>query len=129
MGHQAGKIKNYTERDNFLDWLEKLEFKKFRLPRPDLTFLLLMPVELGQLLVDKKGKRSYTDNRRDIHEADIQHLKDAEKSFRYCAKKYGWKVIECTRGNKIENIRTPASIHEEIYKITKSSIDEVIKPC
>jgi dTMP kinase len=122
MGHQTGKIKDLIERDKFLAWLEDLEFGIFGIPKPDVVFLLLMPVEVGQLLVDKKGKRDYTTGR-DIHEADLQHLKDAENAYRYCAAKYGWQVIECAKGNSIEDIRKPEDIAREI----REKINNILK--
>lgn len=96
MGHQAGKIANKKKRDEFLKWLENLEFKIFNIPKPDVTILLYMPPEVGQKLVDQKASRDYTKGKkRDIHEADLDHLKKASKAYLYVAKKYGWKVINC----------------------------------
>jgi dTMP kinase len=119
MGHQAGKIKDNMEKDRYLAWLENLEFEIFGIPKPDIVFLLLMPVEVGQLLVDKKGKRDYTSGR-DIHEADLAHLKDAEDAYRYCAGKYRWQVIECATGNTIESVRKPEDIAKEIREKVKN---------
>ncbi len=69
MGHQAGKIKEISEVDKFLIWLENLEYGIFDIPKPDATILLYMPVEIGQQLVDKKGSRDYVGGeKRDIHE-------------------------------------------------------------
>jgi thymidylate kinase len=122
MGHQAGKIKDDAEKDRFLAWLEDLEFGIFGIPKPDVVFLLLMPVEVGQLLVDKKGQRNYTAGR-DIHEADLAHLKDAENAYRYCAAKYGWQVIECAAGNTIESVRKPGDIAKEIREKMKKILE------
>lgn len=100
-GHQAGKIKNKQKLDKFLQWLDELEFGIFEIPRPDQVILLHVPCEVGQKLVDKKGFRNYIGgHKRDIHEKDIQHLKDAEKSYLYVAHKEGWKIIECIDKNK-----------------------------
>lgn len=116
MGHHGRKINDLEKRDEFLSWLENLEYNFFNIPQPDLTFLLLMPVKLGQLLVDKKGKREYIGGKkRDIYEADINHLINAEESYKYCAKKYVWKIIECSAGNNIKDIRTREEISDEIF--------------
>lgn len=96
MGHQAGKIKDKVKLNKFLTWLDELEFEIFDIPRPDQVILLHLPCAVGQKLVDKKGFRNYIGgHKRDIHEKDIQHLKDAEKSYLYVAHKEKWKIIEC----------------------------------
>jgi dTMP kinase len=120
MGHQAGKIKDPAERDKFLEWLEDLEFNIFQIPKPDATILLFMPPEIGQKLVDKKGHREYIGgNKRDIHEADINHLKDAAEAYAYCAKKYDWLVIDCAPDNKLREIE---DISKEVFEKVNEKI-------
>ena len=46
-----------------------------KIPRPDKSIVLRVPADIAQKLVDQKGERSYTNKKRDIHEADINHLK------------------------------------------------------
>lgn len=45
MVHQAGKISDSVERENFLKWLWKFEFNLYKLPIPTEVFFLNMPVE------------------------------------------------------------------------------------
>ena len=117
MGHQAGKIKDIDERDKFLEWLEDLEFNIFAIPKPDLNILLYMLPEIGQKLVDKKGHREYVrGKKRDIHEADINHLKDAAEAYKYCGEKYNWLVIDCAPNNKLREIE---DISKEIFEKVK----------
>jgi dTMP kinase len=59
MIHQAGKIKNKNERDEFLDWLEDLEFNIFQIPKPDKIIFLNVTPKMSQELVLKKEKREY----------------------------------------------------------------------
>jgi dTMP kinase len=112
MGHQTGKIKGKKKRDEFLNWLEKFEYGMFDIPKPDMTILLYMPPEIGQKLVDQKVSRNYTKGKkRDIHEADLEHLKNASKAYLYVAKKYGWKVINCVEKGVI---LSREDIHQKI---------------
>ncbi len=114
MGHQAGKIKDKKQKDKFLNWLNDLEYNIFKIPKPDKTILLYVPPEVGQKLVDQKKERSYTKGKkRDIHEADLNHLKNAAEAYLYVAKKYKWTIIDCAP-NGIMRLRE--SIHEEIVK-------------
>lgn len=125
MGHQAGKISDSVERDKFLDWLEDLEYRIFKIPRPDCQILLYADPVIAQKLVDKKGYRDYVGGeKRDIHEADINHLRNAAEAFLYCAEKYNWLVVNCTRDGAM---RTEADIHNEVYEIVKKQIGSVFK--
>jgi len=118
MGHQAGQIKDKEERDKFLSWLDDLEFNIFGIPKPDENILLYMPPSIGQKLVDKKGHRDYVGGeKRDILEADLEHLKDAAESYKYVAEKYGWIVIDCAPN---EQLKTIAEIHEIIWSNVKT---------
>ncbi|MCB9358325.1 thymidylate kinase [Candidatus Woesearchaeota archaeon] len=119
-GHQAGKLKDDDKIDGFLDWLDDLEFNLFKIPKPDKIFLLYMPCEIGQKLVDKKGHRDYVGGeKKDIHEADINHLKDAEAAYMYVAKKEGWEIISCYDGDD------PLPI-EEIHNLILNSVSGFI---
>lgn len=115
MGHQTGKIVGKKNRDKYLAWLDNLEYKIFNIPRPDVTILLYMPPEFNQNLVDQKAARAYTKGKkRDIHEADLEHLKKASEAYLYVAKKYKWPVISCVKDGKI---LSREEIHEMIYKV------------
>ena len=121
MGHQTGKIKGKEKRDEFLNWLTNLEYKLFGIPKPNMTILLYMPPEIGQELVDKKAARNYTNGKkRDIHEADINHLKKASEAYLYVAKKYKWKVINCMEDDRLLTI-------EEVHKKVYSAVKKILK--
>lgn len=120
MGHQAGKIKDIKKRDRFLEWLTDFEYNLFGIPKPNLNVLLYMPPKIGQKLVEKKGHRDYVGGiKKDLHEADLEHLKDAAEAFRYVAKKYKWTVINCAPDNNLMTI-------EEIHKILFKQIKQII---
>lgn len=112
MVHQAGKIKNKQERNEFMKWLWDLEFNKFGLPVPTRVFFLDMPIEYSmQLMQNRKNKFTHED-KKDIHEANIEHLKDAYSAALEVAKEYNWYKVNCIKGNEIRPID---DIHEEIY--------------
>lgn len=118
MWHQAGKIKDPVERDKFLNWLEELEYGLFDIPRPDKQILLYMPTEIWQELVDKKWARDYVWwEKKDIHEADLQHLKDTAEAYKYIAQKYNWTIIDSAPGWKLKTIE---EISQEIRKCVKN---------
>jgi dTMP kinase len=75
MAHQGTKFRNADERRGFFIWLDNLEFEMLHIPRPDLNLVLRVPADIAQNQVDKKPKRNYTDNKRDLHESNIDHLR------------------------------------------------------
>ncbi|HSX44702.1 MAG TPA: FAD-dependent thymidylate synthase [Candidatus Saccharimonadales bacterium] len=81
MAHQGGKFQNAEERRGYFIWLDNLEFEMLGIPRPDKSFVLRVPAEVAQKLVDEKPSRSYTVNKRDIHEADINHLRKSVEVY------------------------------------------------
>ncbi|VVB74383.1 Thymidylate kinase [uncultured archaeon] len=121
MGHQTGMINGKEERIKYLEWLEELEFGFFNIPRPDMVILLYVPYLVAQKMVDKKGHRDYVGgSKRDILEADTDHLRKAEGAYIEVAKRYNWNVIDCTKNGEILSV---PQIHEMIWKEVKKVLD------
>lgn len=116
-GHQGGKIKNPREREKFIKWLYDLEYRILEIPKPDLVIVLHVPAEVGQKLVAQKQQRLYLKGgkTRDAHEKDLEHLKNAEKSYLWLAKKFprDHKIVECI---KRKQLLAPEEIHEMVWK-------------
>ena len=119
MVHQAGKIKDETERKKFLDWLCDFEFNLYGLPVPSEVFFLNMPVEKSLELIKKRENKFTHESKKDIHERDKDHLKDAYNAACDVAKKYNWYEIKCVKDGEIRSIE---DIHEEIYNEIKKHI-------
>ena len=119
MVHQAGKIKDKEERDKFFKWLWDFEFKLYGLPIPTEVFFLNMPTEKAlELMKDRKNK--FDENaKKDIHESNEKHMRDAYEAACDVAKEYNWFEIKCMKDNKL---RTIDDIHEEIYEEVKKHI-------
>lgn len=119
MIHQAGKIQDHKERDKFLDWLTDLEYGLFAIPRPDAVFFMNLSAQVSQQLALKNVKRhDNLDKKKDIHENDLEHLRDALEAGQYVAKKYKWEQIDCDDGQG--GIRSVEDIHHEIcQKVAK----------
>ncbi len=121
MAHQGGKIKSKEKRQKFFDWLYKLEYELFKIPKPDLSLILHVDPEVAQKLVDKKGYRNYLKGKkRDIHEKDLNHLKNTEKVYREIAQNLeNFCFIECTKNKEI---MTREDIAQKIYEEVKNKI-------
>jgi len=118
-GHQAAKLSSNEEKDKFLDWLDELEYGLFQVPKPDMVLFLYVLAEVGQKLVDKKDVRSYTSAKRDLHEEDINHLKNAELTYNYLVEKYDyWKKIDCMNKGDILSIEEiSGKVWNEVKKL------------
>ncbi len=121
-GHQGGKISDPEERAKFLAWLYATEYEVLKVPRPDLVFILHVPAEVGQRLVLEKAQRQYLGNaKQDGHEANLQHLKNAEASYLWLAKHDPeiHCLVECMDG---ERLKSPEEVHELIWGELKKRI-------
>ncbi len=119
MVHQAGKIKDEGEREKFLNWLWDFEFNLYGLPVPSEVFFLNMPIENAVDLIKNRENKFTHQDKKDIHERDINHLKDAYEAACDVSKKYNWYEIKCVKNNEI---RTIEDIHQEIYNEVKKHI-------
>ncbi len=103
MAHQGTKFDNIEQRRGYFIWLDQLEFEMLKIPRPDLSLVLRVPAEIAQELVDKKQKRVYTDKKRDLHEADINHLRRSVEVYYNLCQLFpkDFRQIDCIRSGKM----------------------------
>ncbi|MBI4276712.1 thymidylate kinase [Candidatus Uhrbacteria bacterium] len=121
MAHRGGEIQNVRDRRQFFRWLDDLEFGIFGIPRPDLTIVLHVPAHIAQTLIDQKTSRAYIHGKkRDIHEADLRHLKAATETYRDIVRTFTKiKSVECVdRGRLL----TPAEVHARIWEIVRMQL-------
>lgn len=121
MVHQACKIKETEEVEEFLNWINKLEFEDLKLPKADLVFFLDMPPKISKNLANKRSVLK-AGTSVDIHESDEEYLKRAYKTAKNVANKYDWMSINCT--DKLGNIRTINEISEEILIISEKFLNK-----
>lgn len=123
MGHQGTKFQHAEERRGYFIWLDNLEFEMLGIPRPDLNFVLRVPAEIAQGLVDQKGDRSYTDKKRDIHEADLDHLKRAVEVYDNLCDLFpkDFRRIDCVRNRQLMSI-------EQIHNLLWEQIEPLLPP-
>lgn len=114
IAHQGGKIANENKRKSFIRWVEHLEYEIFNIPKPDLNIILHVTPDISQQMIDKKNKRAYLKGKkRDIHEKDINHLKNAETVYLQLAKLKNYQKITCFKQKKVLPI---SDIQQQIWK-------------
>ncbi|MDR0860583.1 MAG: deoxynucleoside kinase [Candidatus Peribacteria bacterium] len=118
MGHQAGKIHDLKERDDFLNWIDSFEYEIMKIPRPDINLFLYVDPELSRSLALGVQKTNM-DKSKDVHENDTEHMKNASEAFKYVADKYAWITIDCIQEGKL---RSREEISSEIIDIVKQKI-------
>lgn len=116
--HQGSKVPE-GERAEFFRWLYDLEYDRMGLPRPDLVVLLDMPVELSEQLMRKREQSTGT--HADIHERDEDYLKKCRDVALHAAKYYGWRTVSSAKDGAIRGVE---DIHEEVYAIVKSCLED-----
>lgn len=120
MIHQASKME-IDQRDKYLDWLNDFEFNLYKIPEPDCVIFLDVPVEVSINLMKDRNNKITGENKKDIHESDIEYLRKSYENSLYIAQKYNWHRINCVDGS---NMRTIDDIHEEIFKVIKNKFLE-----
>jgi dTMP kinase len=115
--HQGAKF-DYTDdgefkRKEFVKWLETLEYKIFKIPRPDIVFYLNL---------DPYTARKITSTRvNDIADKDLVHQISSRKSALKLAEEVkGIKVIDCDLPNG--GIKTRQEISDLIFEKLKKHV-------
>ncbi len=98
-----------SEWDSYLKWSEDFEYVKIGIPKPDLVIYLDMPIEISQRLMTSRYNGD--EDKKDVHEADVEFLKKCRTSALFAAEKQGWKVISCAKDNEPLSIET---IHSKV---------------
>ena len=120
MVHQASKIDDKGEKESYLEWLEDLEYKKMGIPEPDLVIFLNMPTEMARKLMENRKNKITGEEKKDIHEKDERHLKEAYENACEIAGKYNWEEVRCVGE---DGLKTIDEISEEVYNLVRKVID------
>ena len=114
--YQMTKV-DEAEREEYLRWLEELEYDRLGIPRPDLVIYLDVPTDISQSLMSRRYDGD--ESKKDLHERNLAYLAQCGESARYSAMKLNWNVISCVRDGKMRSID---DISAEIAKLTDKLI-------
>ena len=106
--YQMSKLP-FDQWGNYIDWVEDFEYEKLGLPRPSRVIYLDMPPLVSQKLLS--GRYHGNEEKKDIHESNLEFLNNCRKCAAYAAKKLDWTVISCALENEPKAV---SKIHEEI---------------
>ena len=111
--HQCSKLKK-DEWDEYLSWLFEFEYDRLGIPAPDIVIYLEVDPEVSQKLLNE---RYHGEDKRDIHEKDLEYLRRCREAASYCCEKLHWQIVKCTKDGKM---RTIEEICEEILSSLKN---------
>ena len=80
LAHQSAKLEDEA-RIALIEWIEKIEFEVFALPRPTLTILIDMSSQMSRELVSRKAARDYTTQEADLQESDLPYLEKVRRCY------------------------------------------------
>ncbi|MCD8087502.1 MAG: deoxynucleoside kinase [Oscillospiraceae bacterium] len=114
--HQCSKLPK-DQWDTYLNWLCEYEYNLLGIPEPSLIVYLHVNLEVSQKLLN--GRYTGHEEKKDIHEKDLNYLKRSQTAAEYCVEKLCWKVIECCQNGEM---RTREKIHEDILDVILGSL-------
>ena len=111
MAHQGAKLPE-EEREKFFRWVEDYEFGELKIPKPDLTICLHIPIEVTQKALAREGKEQ------DGHEKNRDYQKKVYETYMQLSKRADWRVIECMeRGRRKTIEEVTGEIWEIVYPL------------
>jgi dTMP kinase len=125
--HQGGKIKDEKERVEFLQWLDTMEYKVFKIPKPDAVIYLDVPVEVSQRLLEEKAMKAAKSKTftaaKDQAESNIKHLQESKESaLTVIQKDNKWFRIECAENNEM---LTREEVHEKVFFVMRKLLGKI----
>ncbi|MEC9038603.1 MAG: dTMP kinase [Pseudomonadota bacterium] len=105
IAHQSVKVSEDVRHD-FEKWVEELEYKVYKMPKPDLVLFLDVPPKKSQELILMKEKRDYTEKARDLHEENEDYLTDVYRRFLDLSTASDWTRIECSEQGRLKSVES-----------------------
>ena len=100
-----------------MDWLFETEYGLMGIPKPDSVIFLDMDVDISQMLMT--ARYSGEETKKDVHEANVNYLKQCREAALYAADRFGWKAVKCFEGDEPLPIE---EISDKIYSYIKEII-------
>jgi dTMP kinase len=120
IAHQSARVAP-EEREEFFAWLKRLEYGHYALPAEDLVVYLRVPVQQAHRLVGQKTARAYTSLKRDIQEADSEHLEQTATIYDRLATEANWVRIDCT--NTVSGVLlSPEEINRAVVQAVETRV-------
>lgn len=101
------------KREEFIRWIDELEYQTNGMPKENLTILLKVDPKVGQ-------QNALKDHKEDIHEKSIEHEEKAAQIYLELSQNEpNWVVVNCMDNGKM---KSPEDIHKEIIGIISDKL-------
>jgi dTMP kinase len=118
--HQGGKFDDDKKRQEFIEWLDKMEYGTFNIPQPDGIIYLDVPIRIALKLMDKNAdellqeKKYLQDGDVDTVEDSTDYLENSrEAALKTVKERNNWYRIQCTNNGEL---LSKQAIHKKVYK-------------
>lgn len=112
LAHQSAKLDG-EQRHALIEWIEKVEFGVFGLPRPRLTVLIDMSSQMSRELVSRKATRDYTTQEADLQESDLPYLERVRRCYLALShSRLDWRTVHGLKDDG--SLRTIECVADEI---------------
>ena len=123
LAHQSAKLEG-AARTVLVEWIEKIEFDVFQLPRPTLTILIDMSSQMSRELVSRKAARDYTEQEADLQESDLPYLERVRRCYLALAhSRLDWRTVHGL--DEAGLLRTIDDVGEEIRRLVCEHLGQV----
>jgi dTMP kinase len=97
MAHQGALFSNTEQRRGFFLWLDQIEFEMLKIPRPDISIVLRVPVNIASENISKRGEE------KDILESSDNHLNRSVEVYDNLCDLFpkDFKRIDCARNGQM----------------------------
>lgn len=99
--YQMSKLPE-SEWDDYIAFQEDFEYNKIKVPKPDLVVYLDVEPDVSQKLMSKRYEGD--ENKKDLHEKNVNFLLECRQSALYAADKLGWVKVSCTENGEMKTI-------------------------
>lgn len=120
MAYQCAKLKTLKQKKQLMDFILKMEYEFFSIPRPDISIFLHAPIDFvaAQLSSNRMDEsRKYLNGNFDIHEKDLQFQKRVEQFYIAIWRKYPNLLTYLSCMNKNKQIKSPKEIMKSIVDL------------
>lgn len=120
IGFQCAKIKDQVLRMELLHWIFELEYQYFKIPQPDISVFLHVPIDFveHQLKTNRTGDdRIYLNGKQDIHEQNLEFQKAVEQVYLATCKLMPDRLLYVNCISEQGMMMSPHEIHEKLLTL------------
>ena len=121
LAHQGSRVPAARQAE-LIEWIERIEYDVFELPRPDAVVWLDIPPHISRRLIALKAPREYTEKAADLQEADLDYQIGVHQAYRMlAADRDHWFRVNGLVENS-EDVRPIERIGDDVLDIVRRQL-------